>query len=735
MQYLYQDANAPVSARVEDLLSRLSLEEKFEQLRLITVISEDVTSVPCKTDFLEKNANRLGSIYSPRRIPAENLRVMQDWIMAHSRWGIPAAIHGESLHGAMADNATCFPQSVGLGSTFNPDLMTRIATQIGKEARANGVTMTYAPNVDLSRDPRWGRVEENYGEDPYPTSQMGVAYVKALQSQGVSACPKHYIAHGSPEGGINLAPVHAGEREFYETMAVPFEKVIREGKAEGIMPAYSEWDGVPVHASRPLLTGLLREKWGFDGQVVSDYSAVKMLHSFQRVAPDAKTAGEMALYAGVDVEAPNMFGFGPELLEAVRKGEVSEELVDTAVRRVLKHKFEKGLFENPYADPQAQLESRNAEALELARQAARESCVLLKNESILPLSPTLGKIAVIGPNADNPQPGDYTVPEAIERTVTVRKALEDRFGIEKILYSWGCTTAGGTDDMLQDAVSTAKQADVAIVVLGDNSNYFGGIGWGNSELDGAKAYTCGEGFDMHTLDLPGRQQELLEAIHATGTPVVLVLVTGRPYAIGWAKENIPAILQAWYPGEQGGHGVVDVLFGDTDPGGRLPISFPRSVGHIPCFYNHKPSARGFYKKRGTPAKPGRDYVFDTPDALFPFGYGLSYTTFTYSNITAPEHTPADGPVTVSVTVENTGTRPGWEVVQLYVTDRFCRITPFVKQLRRFEKLWLQPGEKRTLSFTLGFEDFAFINEKMEREVEPGEFIIRIGDLDTSVTLD
>ena len=357
------------------------------------------------TDFLEKNANRLGTIYSPRRIPAENLRIMQDWIMAHSRWGIPAAIHGESLHGAMADNATSFPQSVGLGSTFNTDLLTRIATQIGKEARANGVTMTYAPNVDLSRDPRWGRVEENYGEDPYLTSQMGVAYVKALQSQGVSACPKHYIAHGSPEGGINLAPVHAGEREFCETMAVPFEKVIREGKAEGIMPAYSEWDGVPVHASRPLLTELLREKWGFDGQVVSDYGAVKMLHSFQRVAPDAKTAGQMALYAGVDVEAPNLFGFGPELLEAVRKGEVSEELVNTAVRRVLKHKFEKGLFENPYANEEAQQQSRNAEALELARQAARESCVLLKNENLLPLSPTLGKIAVIGPNADNPQLG------------------------------------------------------------------------------------------------------------------------------------------------------------------------------------------------------------------------------------------------------------------------------------------------------------------------------------------
>jgi beta-glucosidase len=276
---------------------------------------------------------------------------------------------------------------------------------------------------------------------------------------------------------------------------------------------------------------------------------------------------------------------------------------------------------------------------------------------------------------------------------------------------------------------------VAIVVLGDNSNYFGGIGWGNSELDGTRAHTCGEGFDMHTLDLPGRQQALLEAIYATGTPVVLVLVTGRPYAIGWAKDNIPAILQAWYPGEQGGHGVVDVLFGDTDPGGRLPISFPRSVGHIPCFYNHKPSARGYYKKRGTPDKPGRDYVFDTPDALFPFGYGLSYTTFGYSDLAVPEKGKIDGTITVSVTVENTGSRAGWEVAQLYVTDRFCRITPFVKQLRGFQKLWLEPGEKKTVTFTLGFEDFAFINEHMEREVEPGEFVIRVGDLQTSLQME
>lgn len=733
MKYPYQDASLPVEQRVDDLLSRMSLEEKFTQIRLYRPKEGDVKTVPFNTELLEKNAHRLGTIYNGSRIPAENIRIIQDWIISHSRWGIPAAVHGESLHGVMADNGTSFPQGVGLGATFNRQLMTDVVTQIGKEAKANGLTMTYAPNIDLSRDPRWGRVEENYGEDPYLTSEMGLAYVKALQAQGVAACPKHYIAHGSPESGINLAPVHAGEREFYETMAVPFEKVIREGKAQGIMPAYSEWDGEPVHASRRLLTELLREKWGFEGQVVSDYGALKMLHTFQKVAPDKRTAGEMALKAGVDVEAPQVFGFGPELLEAVEKGEVDVALVDEAVRRVLRHKFQMGLFENPYADESKQAENHNAQALALARKAGQESCVLLKNEGVLPLSDSVGKIALIGPNADNPQLGGYTVREAIEHTVTLRTALEERLGKERVLFSRGCTTAGGTDAQIQEAVETAKQADVAVLVLGDNSNFFGGIGWGDSELDGTVAVTCGEGFDTHTLDLPGRQQELMEAVFAAGKPVVLVLETGRPYAICWAKENIPAILQAWYPGEQGGYAVADVLFGDTDASGRLPISFPRSVGHIPCFYNHKVSAKGYYKVRGSKDNPGRDYVFDTPDALFRFGHGLSYTTFTYSDLQIVGNT--SDAVTVSVTVENTGARRGAEVVQLYVTDEFCRITPFVERLRGFEKIWLEPGQKQTVSFRLGFEDFAFINEKMEQEVEPGTFTIRVGSENSTVEIE
>lgn len=736
MNYPYQNPSLSVEERVRDLLQRMTLEEKFSQMRLYRPKSDEAKTVPFDLKLIEKNLHRIGAIYNTSSMPLENIKAIQDWLRDNTRLGIPVAIHGESLHGNMNANATTFPQAVGLGSTFHRELMTEIVTQIGKEVRANGITLTYAPNVDLSRDPRWGRVEENYGEDPYLTSEMGVAYVKALQAQGVAACPKHYIAHGSPEGGINLAPVHAGEREFRETMMVPFQKVIQEGHAMGIMPAYSEWDGVPVHASRRLLTDLLRGEFGFDGQVVSDYGAIGMLHSFHHVAETPRKAGEMALYAGVDMEAPNMFGFGPELEEAVRSGEVPEEWVDLAVSRILRHKFQMGLFENPYGDAEAAKENRNAKALELARRAAIESVVLLKNEhNLLPLSERVGKIALIGPNADNPQLGDYTVPESIAHAITLRQALEERLGKERVLFARGCTTAQGTDAQMQEAVAAAEAADVAVLVLGDNSNYYGGIGWGDSEADGKVAITCGEGFDVNSLNLPGRQQQLLEAVYATGTPVVLIMESGRPYAICWAKEHIPAIMQAWYPGEQGGYALAELLFGDANPSGRLPISFPRSVGHIPSFYNCKASARGYYKDRGTPERPGRDYVFDTPDALFTFGEGLSYTTFAYSDLSIPEKAKTEDSVEVSVKVQNTGDRAGYEVVQLYVTDCFCRITPFVRRLRGFEKIWLEPGEEKQVTFTLGFEDFAFINEQMKQEVEPGEFRICIGDLQGSLFLE
>lgn len=756
--YPYQDRALSTDERLADLLPRMSLEEKFAQLRLVRFPSKKAKEDPFDLSILEENKHRCGAFYNNYSMSAENLNRIQEWYIAHNRWGIPLAIHGESIHGVLADNATVFPQAIGLGAAFNRELMTEIVTQIGKEARANGTTMTYAPDLDLSRDPRWGRTEENYGEDPYLTSELGVAYVKALQEQGVASCVKHFIAHGSPESGINLGPVHAGEREFRETLMVPFQKAIMEGKAMAVMPAYSELDGEAVHASRRLLTDLLRGEFGFDGQVISDYAAINMLHSFHRVAKDAKEAGQMALQAGVDLEAPDVFGFGPELEEAVRKGEVAEELVDQAVSRILRHKFDMGIFDHPYIDPEASRENRNDDALSLTRKAAGETVVLLKNQDqLLPLSDKIGKIALIGPNADNPQLGDYTAKAALERTITLKRALVERLGAERIAFAKGCTIAGGTEEMLDEAIACAKSADAVVLVLGDNSNFFGGVGWGDPDDDGNVAVTCGEGFDVNSLDLPGRQQLLLEEIYKTGKPVILILETGRPYAVCWAKEHIPAILQAWYPGEQGGYALADILFGDVNPSGRLPISFPRSVGHIPAFYNHKNSAKGYYKKPGSKEHSGRDYVFDTPDALFAFGEGLSYTTFAYSDLAvsskhvdtssdhvtvstgyvadADKHTGIQDAVEITVTVTNTGARAGYEVVQLYVTDEYCRITPFVKRLRGFEKIWLEPGQQKQVSFVLGFEDFAFINEAMKQEVEPGDFIIRVGDQELRITLE
>lgn len=729
----YKDPSAPIEERVSDLLSRMTLEEKFGQMRMLAISKEEMQAKEFDLSILEKNLDRCGGFYDNQSMPAETLNRIQKWYKENTRLGIPIAPHGESLHGAKSKYAVVFPQAEGLASMFSRERMAEVVSEIGREARANGFSMTYAPNLDLSRDARWGRVEENYGEDPYLTGELGTIYIKELQAQKVAACPKHYIAHGSPESGINIAPVHAGPREFRETMMKPFRKAIREGKPYGIMPAYSELDGVPMHASREMLTDLLRGEFGFEGAVISDYGAVTMLHTLHHVADSPLEAGKLALNAGVDVEANNVFGYGPELLEAVRRGDVPEERINTAVSRILYHKFAIGLFDDPFVDPQKQKSNRSPEAIALTKKAAQESIVLLKNENaLLPLDSFIGRVALVGPNADDPQLGDYTASEAAKYTVTLRTALEKRLGADRVIYARGCGIASGTPEMEAEAIEAARNADIVIAVMGDNSNFYGGVGWGIPDSDGKIAVTCGEGFDVSSLDLPGKQESFLENLYALGKPIVLILETGRPYSICWAKEHIPAILQAWYPGEQGGNALADILLGDVSPSGRLPISFPRSAGHIPCFYNTKLSSRGVYQVRGTPEKPGRDYVFSSPDALFPFGYGLSYTQFSYSDISVTPKTgvPHSTPI-VSVTVTNSGTRASYEVVQLYISDLYCRITPFVKQLRGFEKIWLEPGESKNVSFRLSEEDFSFVNENLKEEVEPGEFKIMVGNLDTA----
>lgn len=718
----YKNSQLSPQERARDLLSRMTLREKLAQMRLITQINRNFDGEAFDRVF----PDGLGATYDTIALKAEEINRMQRHMIENTRLGIPIFMMSESLHGFFCDGATVFPQALGLGATFDPELIGEIASAIGREAHAMGIHETYAPNLDLSRDPRWGRVEENYGEDPYLTSRMGVAYIRGLQSHGIAASPKHYVAHGSPEAGINIAPVHAGERELRETMLKPFAAAFTEGGAMSVMPAYSELDGTPVHASRFLMTDILRGELGFEGWSVSDWGAVSMLIHLHRVASDALSAGKAALHAGIDMEAPNPFGFGAEFAAAAERGEVDIEEIDQAVYRILLGKFRLGLFEHPYAEENAASALNSDHARALALKAAEESCVLLKNDGVLPLKKEACRIALIGPGANLTQLGDYTAPSATDRAVTLYDAIKARIPNENLLYEKGCSIAFAEEEEMARAVQAAQEADVAILVISDNSSSYAGVGWGDENAQGASVPTCGESFDMHTLKFPGRQQELFERVAMTGTPLVLLAMTGRPYELTQADQAASAILQIWYPGQEGGEAVARLLFGESCPSGRTPISFPRSVGHIPCFYNHKPSAQGYYHKPGSYEQPGHDYVFDRPGALYPFGHGLSYTRFEYSNLTVEQ--TGEMAFEASVTVKNVGNRPGEDAVLLFLSDLYCRVTPFVRQLRGIRRVSLKPGESARVHFPIGFDDLSFINEAMKPEVEPGEFQAAVGEL-------
>ncbi len=730
--YPYQDKNAATEVRVQDLLARMTLEEKFSQLRM----NQDINGfLSDRSNNAENFEERFAKVFDPGRTSCcylnarydpELVNLIQKYIITHTRLGIPLLVMSESVHGSMIEGATVFPQAIGMGAMFDPELVGKIAAVCGKDSRAAGVRMAYAPDLDISQDPRWGRVEENYGEDPYLTSRYALEYVKNLQAEGVSACPKHYLAHGTPESGVNIGPVHIGEREIREQMLPPFAAAVQEGGSWAMMPAYSELDGVPLHANRKWLTEVLRGELGFDGFVSADFGAVHMIHRTHHAAQDGLQAGKMAMTAGMDVEAPNIFGFGQELLEEFASGKLPMELLDTSVERVLRVKFRLGLFDDPYVQDPATDPRRGEADRNLAYRAALESVVLLKNENeVLPL--TAGaKIAIVGPNAKNAQLGDYTAPANMHNAVSLYEGLSAR-GCD-VVWEQGCSLTQKLESF-DRAVEAVRQADVAILAMGDTSHFFGGIGWG---ADGASA-TCGEGFDSHDLLLPPCQRELIAACAATGTPVVLVLYTGRPYAIADLLPHCGAVVQAWYPGEQGGHAVADLLLGNENFSGKLPISFPRSVGHLPCYYNHKVTARGIYRRPGTLENPGRDYIFSEPTPLFRFGYGLSYSAYEYADLQA-EHLGGYR-YQVSVKVRNTSGRTGTEVVQLYLRDDICRMTPYVERLRGFARVTLQPGEEKTVTFLLDEKDLSFINEQMQPEVEPGSFTVRIHDLQTSFAVE
>jgi beta-glucosidase len=741
----YKNRNLPAAVRARDLLARMTLEEKAAQMMCVwrekanTLIDAGGAFDLQKAKKAFRKGRGIGQVGRPSdagpglnaRAMAELTNAIQKFFIENSRLGIPVIFHEECLHGHAAPDGTSFQQPIALGATFNPALVERLFTMTALEARLRGTHQALTPVVDVAREPRWGRVEETYGEDPYLVSRMGIAAVRGFQGDGhfrdktrVIATLKHFAAHGQPESGINCSPVNVSERVLRETFLYTFKEAIQKGGAISVMASYNEIDGVPSHANRWLLRDVLRREWGFKGFVVSDYFAICELGTRgdvggHRVARDKKEGCAMAVNAGVNIELPDP-DCNLHLVELVRKGVLKEKQLDELVLPMLQWKFQMGLFEDPYADPdEAERVVGCEEHAELACRAARESITLVKNEGgLAPLDLNAIKtIAVIGPNAHRTLLGGYSsVPK---HEITVLDGIRAKVGKRaKVLYSEGCKiTIGGSwvqDEVvasdpdedrkaIAEAIKVARKADVVVLAIGGN------------EQTSREAWSFTHLGDRPSLDLVGKQEELVRAVLATGKPVVALLFHGRPNSINYIAQNVPAIVECFYLGQETGRAVADVLFGDYNPGGKLPMTVPRSVGHLPAFYNHKPMAR-------------RGYLFDDATPLYPFGHGLSYTTFA---ISAPKLAKSrmarDGATRVSVEVTNTGAREGSEVVQMYIRDAFSTVTRPVKELKGFERVFLKPGETRTVSFDVGPESLAFYDIHMKYVVEPGEFVIMVGN--------
>jgi beta-glucosidase len=744
---VYKDPKAPVALRVKDLLSRMTLEEKIAQMSasdLDKPLDGNIAYGVCASPFLSVED------IARQSIAAKNQSRL------NSRLGIPIIQIGECLHGQLAAGATIFPQAINQGSTWNPVLIKQMGSVIAYEATSSGVDQALSPLFDIMRDPRYGRVEECYAEDPYLVSQLGVAFVTGMQGDAaqsrigigkdkIMCTAKHFAAYSFTTAGINLSPAEVGERELRSIILPSFQAAVQQANIYSVMPAYNEMDGIPAHANKFLLNQVLRKEWGFKGYTFSDYEGVKMLYGFQKVAKDATAAAQMALKAGVDLESPKPDSY-PHLIELVKSGAIKEALVDTAVARILTAKFKAGLFEKPVADTlQIKARVHTPEHIALSQQIAEESIILLKNEKqLLPLNMNnIKSLAVIGPNANQVEYGDYAPTRDNHSGTTVldgiKQVVSDKV---KINYAKGCDLSALDKSGFDEAVNAANQSDAVVVVLGTTSVVFSGVGWNGHapENEPKDPFTCGEGYDVTSIEPQGVQRELLQAVYKTGKPVILVLVNGRPWSIKWEKENIPAILEAWYPGEKGGLAVANILFGKVNPSGRLAVSIPQSTGHIPVFYNATNTNRGFYHNPGTPEKPGQDYVFSSPAPLFPFGFGLSYTTFAYSNMrVSDDHLYGNGTLEVSIDVKNTGKVAGKEVVQMYIGNKVNSVTTPVMALKGFDKIALEPGEKKTVKFTVKPDDIAIWNTEMQYVTEPGKFDIMIGrsaeDVVSKMTVD
>jgi beta-glucosidase len=739
----YQNPEIALDARVRDLLQRMTLEEKVAQMLCIweqkkTILFDQQGNL----DLNQAKSHLKHGIGQIARLSdcggglsaiemAELANTLQKFFMEETRLGIPVIFHEECLHGLAAKESTSYPQPIGLASTFNPKLITEIYTAIAESTRCRGAHQALTPVVDIARDPRWGRVEETFGEDPYLVAQMGSAAVKGFQGdtgfrdkKHIIATLKHFAAHGQPESGSNCGPVNVSERLLRDTFLYPFKEAIQKGGAMSVMASYNEIDGVPSHASKWLLRDVLRGEWDFNGFVVSDYFAITELNERAEaishgLAKDKNEAALLALKAGVNIELPDQKCY-PNLVKLVQDGIVEESLIDELVVSLLTYKFRLGLFEDPYVDPDlVQNDLRLANERTIALRAAHETIILLKNEgALLPLSPKQKcTLAVIGPNADRELLGGYS--GTPKYYTSVLQGIKEKAGSEiTVLYSEGCKiTVGGswnedavtfpdaeTDHkLIKEAVITAQKADKVILVLGGN------------EQTSREAWDKKHMGDRASLELFGRQNELVAAILATGKPVIALLFNGRPNAITNLQTQVPAILECWYLGQETGYAVADVLFGDYNPAGKLPISFPRSAGHLPCYYNYKPSAR-------------RGYLNDDITPLYPFGYGLSYTTFRFSNLRLEKSTIRPDEVTnIFIDVTNSGDRPGEEVVQMYIRDLVSSVTRPIKELKGFKKISLKPGESKTVSLPITREHLAFTDINLDYTVEAGDFEIMVGN--------
>lgn len=747
----YKDPSLSIDIRLSDLLSRMTLEEKVGQLlcplgwEMYEIHGSEVhPSGKFKQLIKERNVGMLWATYRAdpwtkktlanglnSEMAAKAGNALQKYVMENTRLGIPMFLAEEAPHGHMAIGATVFPTGIGMAATWSPELVKEVGQVIAKEIRSQGGHISYGPVLDLTRDPRWSRVEETFGEDPVLSGILGASMVDGLgggnlsQKYATIATLKHFLAYAVPEGGQNGNYASVGIRDLHQNFLPPFRKAIDAG-ALSVMTSYNSIDGTPCTSNHYLLTQLLRNEWKFRGFVVSDLYSIEGIHESHFVAPTKENAAIQSVMAGVDVDLGG--DAYTNLCHAVQSGQMDKTVIDTAVCRVLRMKFEMGLFEHPYVDPKIAAKTvRRKEHIELARKIAQSSITLLKNEnSILPLSKTINKVAVIGPNADNRYNmlGDYTAPQEDSNVKTVLDGILTKLSPFRVEYVRGCAIRDTTVNEIEQAIKAARRSEVVIVVVGGSSardfkTSYKETGAAVAEEGSVSDMECGEGFDRASLSLLGRQQELLESLQKTGKPLIVVYIEGRPLEKNWASEYADALLTAYYPGQEGGNAIADVLFGDYNPSGRLPISVPRSVGQIPVYYNKK-------------APRNHDYVEMSSFPLYSFGYGMSYTTFEYSDLQVVQKSARC--FEVSFKVKNTGKYDGEEVSQLYMRDEYASVVQPMKQLKHFERFHLKKGEEKKVTFVLTEEDFFLVNYTLKKVVESGNFHLMIGAASNDIRL-